>query len=327
MRYGLFAAIGIVFALAGYAALKFTGKKEAPAQQVSVVVDPKPVVREVATKDILVASREIPIGTKLEADMYDRQPWPQNLVLDQFIVSGDKDPGVVGMVTRSSFQAREPLIRSKLANPNDPGFFAAALPDGKRAVTVATDMVNGVSGFVYPGDRVDVLFTHDNPAVEAKNLAARKRAQKSGDAPILDQPERVTEVLLHNIKVLAINQQSTGGTAEKLPVPTAASLEVTAEEAQKLRLAEKKGNLSLALRSLKDKDNADIATPTEEKDLSRVDTANFVLPPEELEEKPSITVVRGVRVEKSEQKPANDNAPAPAAAAKAATPTAENQKN
>jgi pilus assembly protein CpaB len=255
--------IGILIAIVlaatmGLAVLKLAGNKDK-----NVVVNPTPAQQQVSTVDVLVAAKEIPVGTALTPDMVDRQPWPSNLVLDQFIVGGGKDANIMGMVTRSHFQAREPLIMNKLANPNDPSFLAAALPEGMRAVTMQTDAVSSVAGFVFPGDHVDIIFTHDKPVDEdelsRKTVLARQQQQP-----------KVSETLLTDIKVLAVDQRSATGNNEKLVVPVTVSLEMSKAQAQQLRLAEKKGTLALALRSLKDKDNMDVAAPTEEDNITRL---------------------------------------------------------
>lgn len=294
---GLFIAIALA-ATAGFAVLKFTGDKD-KSSDVSVVVDPKAPQAQVATVDVLVAKEQIPIGTILTADMYDRQPWPANLVLQQFIVAGDKDPGIVGMVSRSPFQAREPLIMTKLANPNDPSFLAAALPEGMRAVTIATDAVAGVAGFVFPGDRVDILYTHEKPLSE-QDKKDRKTGRASG------RPEMITEVLASNLKVMAVDQRSTSATGDKIPLPTNVSLEVSQEDAQRLRLSERSGTgtLSLALRSLKDIDSKDMVVPSVQTDLTRFVTEDSGAQPSS-----SIFIVRGVHVEEFETDSAESTPP------------------
>lgn len=276
--------IGILIAIVlaatmGLAVLKLAGGGD----KKDVVVDPAPTQQKVSTVDVLVAAQEIQVGTALTPEMIDRQPWPSNLVLDQFLVSGSNDANIIGMVTRSHFQSREPLIMNKLANPNDPSFLAAALPEGMVAVTMQTDAVASVAGFVFPGDRVDVIFTHEKPE---ENLDELPKGQ-----PILRNQEKkkISETLLQNVKVLAVDQRSAASTSDKLVVPVTVSLEVSKAQAQKLRLAEQKGTLALALRSLKDKDNMDVSAPTEEEGITRLTTEDSG--------KKRIKVVRGTQEE------------------------------
>lgn len=276
---GLFIAIALA-ATAGFAVLKLTGDKRNDSET-NVVQNPQSAPQDVQAVDVLVAMNEIPVGTIIDHTMYDRQPWPKHLVLDQFIVAGDNSPGIEGMVTRGPFLAREPLIRSKLANPNDPSFLAAALPPGMRAVTLATDAVSGIAGFVFPGDRVDILFTHEKPMTD----------EERKDRPMGARPELVTEVLVTDLKVLAVDQRPTSATGEKLIVPTTVSLEASQEDAQKIRLGEKGGTLALALRSIKDRDNKEMVEPTLQKNLTRIEMDDG-----ESSKRP-IFIVRGVKVE------------------------------
>ncbi len=250
----LFVALALS-AVAFFVALQFTGHKSRE-EAVRVVEVPKVVEKPVPTVDIYVARQPIPIGEVLKQTMLDRQPWPEHLVLPEFIRAGKDVPKIDGMVTRTPFQAREPIIASKLANPNDPSFIAASLPKGMRAVTIATNAISGVAGFVFPGDRVDVIINHEIPS----GSGARGN----------DETEKITEVLLPDIKVLAVNQKATSSGKETPAVPASVTLEVSQSDAQKLRLAERTSDLSLSLRSLHDREDIDLARPTGMGDLSRI---------------------------------------------------------
>jgi len=250
--------IAVLLALVvGFAILKFSGGTK--TTDTNIVATPQKAAPVVQTVDILVAMKDIPIGSKLDESLFDKQPWPANLVLDQFI-EADKQANIIGMVTRSPFQAREPLIMSKLANPNDPSFLAASIPHGMRAVTLGTDAIQGVAGFVFPGDRVDVLYTHDVP----QDIGLRTLTNSAGNVAIAayKQPDKMTEMLLPNLRVLAVDQRPTSTTGEKIVPPTSITVETTMEDAQKIRLAEKHGTLSVTLRSLADKDTTETTSPT-----------------------------------------------------------------
>ncbi len=243
MRFLVLGIIVLFALLAGYASLQLVEKAAPPPQSA-------PAVNQMNVVDVVVAKDAIPIGTIITEDMVDKQPWPQHLVLDGFVVAHDRDTNVVGMVARSDFQAREPLILSKLGNPNDGNFLAAALGQGMRAITVSVDAISGVAGYVFPGDHVDVLVTHATATV--------------GGGP------DASEVLLQNIKVLATELRQGNKTNA---APTTITLEVTPEEAQKIRLGERRGTLAIALRSLKDSEQASAPTPTVVGDLSQMRAA------------------------------------------------------
>ncbi len=287
--------IALVLALgAGLVAWKLAGGSQPAVNQVVA----NPSQPDFQTVDVLVAAKPIPIGEKIEAAMLDTQQWPSHLVVDGFVTTADQSKKIVGMVTRSPFQEREPILLSKLANPDDPSFLAAGLPKGKKVVTISTDAIAGVAGFIYPGDRVDVLVTHPLPRPDAPEGARGKDAE-----------ETVTETLLSNIKVLAVDQRATGGDEKnKKPTPSSVSLEVTLEEAQRLRLAQETGYLSMTLRSLHDKDVVDTGIVTHVKDVTL--TKAYEDGGAGNKKKDSVFVVRGTRVE--EMKIA---APVPAEAA------------
>jgi pilus assembly protein CpaB len=192
-----------------------------------------------------VARQEIPIGTALTDAMVDRQPWPRNLVLDGFITADSANANVAGKVARADFKAREPLLATKLASKDDASFLAAALPHGMRAVTLAVDQVTGVAGYVFPGDRVDVILTHSIGEGRAEAMSAVGAS--------------VSEVVLADVRVLAVNSRKSVAPADsRLPmgaanaaaddVPANITVEVSQHDVQRLRLAEKNGSISLALR-------------------------------------------------------------------------------
>lgn len=234
------------------------------------IVQPQVVVKDSPTVDIYTAKKDISLGTVLTPEMLDIQPFPKNLLLDD-MVQADPNSGsnLVKMVARTSFQKGEPLFMNKLGNEKDPGFLAASLPKGMRMVTIAVDTISGVGNFVYPGDRVDVLITHD-----VKLEKSPTDAGAGGPVSAAEQNKKspVTEVLLANVKVLAVNQKAIVRTNDQQQSNMSnVSLEVSATEAQKIRLTENgNGRLSLALRSLKDREENELARPTGVSDLSRL---------------------------------------------------------
>lgn len=257
-------------------ATKFTKKDEGPKTKIVEVV--KEVPQEVPTVDVFVARAGIPVGTTLDSSSFDCQPWPSHLILDSFIVSDGKScegKDLIGLVTRSAFQAREPIIRSKLSNPSDPGFLAAGLPEGMRAVTISVDLLSSVAGFIFPGDRVDVLINH-------RVDLGPENPEDPNSRPLIKE---IMEVLLPDIKIIAVDQMaSIQGQGAR--VPASVTVEVSKQDAQKLKLGEARGRLTLALRPLAPKgeegpdgkpaeqEEEDLARPTGVNDLTRI------LPPE-----------------------------------------------
>jgi pilus assembly protein CpaB len=274
-----------------------------------IVQTPQVTEQQVATVDVYVAREPIAVGDIIDDKLLDRQPWPAHLVLPEFATTAAEAPPIVGMVARAPFAKKEPIMLSKLANKDDPSFIAASLPAGKRAITIAADTLTGVGGFVYPGDRVDVLITHE----------IVKNENDQGEIV----PVRMTETLLSDIRVLAVNQSVTGTVNEdgQRELPTNVTLEVSQSDAQRLRLAERDGSVSLILRSLEDRDNVAAVNPSASSDLTRVMEPSYfpVQYPAGQEytptdgpafeagtlgntDKDDIIVVRGITVEKMEIK-------------------------
>lgn len=298
MRVVLLVVAAVVAIFAGVAALRMSAPApDAPGQ---VAAGTPGADMNLKTVDVLVARSEIPAGIEITASMVDKQPWPEHLLLPGFISGPEMDKAIVGKVSRSAFQSREPLLASKLASKDDAGFMAASLPAGMRAITIATDAINGVAGFIFPGDRIDILFTHSIPdqgsgsaggagAAAAQNLINSLTGGAGGASPAAGGSASVAEVLAVNIPVLAINTReepsmlkSAGslipGTEQLIPglggggsvAPSSLTLQVTQEQAEKIRLAERVGSLSVSLRPLMDRQDSESPAPITLPQLTQV---------------------------------------------------------
>src|SRR5688500_12912019 len=125
MRLLLLLTAAVIAIVAGIAALQWSNKNiGASAPSVPSLASPSV---DVSAIDVLVARDVIPVGSVITEDMVDKQPWPEDLLLDGFITGELKDAGVIGKIARAPIQAREPILLGKLADPNEPGFLAAAL--------------------------------------------------------------------------------------------------------------------------------------------------------------------------------------------------------
>ncbi len=275
--------VSLVLAVVAIVVVYQMTSAQAPSETSTIIVE-KPVEKLVQepTEQIYVAQTEIAPGSSIEASVVDRQDWPKRLIADNFMVVGKDEP--TGMIARGHFQAREPLLKTKLGKPGDASFLASTLPEGSRLVTIATDGIAGIAGFVFPGDRVDILLTQ---MVEVPNPKDPKLAPKQ---------EQISEVMLVNVLVVAVDQRAAAETGKQAPLPSSVSLQVTSEDAQKLRLAERRGTLSLSLRSLKDKDG-NIPSPTTRFDITRFLATgggeNAAALTEEPAKNDSVVVVRG----------------------------------
>lgn len=186
---------------------------------------------------VLVAQRVLPTGTIITADAIGFQPWPKELVKDAYYIDGASDVSkLLGTVVRFPITAGEPVTQGSLVKPGDRGFLAAALGPGMRAVTVPVSAKTGVGGFVFPGDRVDLVLT---------------QTVKGGDNGDL----KASETILRNIRVLATDQSTTQETVNGSTVVRqfrTVTLEVTPKIAEKVAVAQTIGTLSLSLRSIAD---------------------------------------------------------------------------
>ena len=227
----LIGALVIAVVTAVMAKNMFTGAgAEAAAAAPAVPLGPK----------VLVARKALPVGTIIDAESLAYQAWPRELVQNAYYTEGapESDPAkMIGTVVRNAITAGEPITKGALVGPNDRGFLAAALGPGMRAVTVPVSNTSGVAGFIFPGDRVDMVLT--------------QAVAGGGDGP----PLNVSETIVRNLRVLATDQRIDSKNAEgKTEVKTFASVtfEATPRIAEKIAVAQSMGTLSLALRSIAD---------------------------------------------------------------------------
>jgi pilus assembly protein CpaB len=196
-------------------------------------------VQPVDGPEVLVATRALPIGTILDATSLKFQPWPKELVDNAYFLKKETDlKSLQGTVVRNAITAGQPVTQGALVKPGDRGFLAAALGPGMRAVTVPVQANAAVAGFVFPGDRIDLMLT--------------QTVSGGGDGP----PLKVSETVLRNLRVLATDQRTdnTVGEDGKTVVRTFSSVtvEATPKLAEQLTVAQTLGSLSLALRSIAD---------------------------------------------------------------------------
>ena len=191
---------------------------------------------------VLVATRSLPVGTILQQDSFSYKPWPKELIQSAYYVQGESQPPQPGTVVRFAITAGQPIPQGALVKPGDRSFMAAALGPGMRAVTVPVDAKSGVAGFVFPGDRIDLVLTQTLDGTDG--------------GPAL----KTSETFVRNIRVLATDQRTDGqakdGKTEVVTFSTV-TLEATPRIAEKIALAQSLGQLSLSLRSIAD-NNAEL---------------------------------------------------------------------
>ncbi len=180
--------------------------------------------KPLATKTIVVASKPLRFGNDLVAVSLREIPWPENMVPAGAFNKITDLTSAGRRVVLSAIEANEPILSSKITGPGQRATLSAVLQEGMKAVTIRVNDVEGVAGFVLPGDRVDVALTRHS-----------------------DKSAATSDVVLQNTKVLAIDQMADDRT-DKPSIVKAVTLEVDTVAAQKLALASSVGNLSLMLR-------------------------------------------------------------------------------
>jgi pilus assembly protein CpaB len=189
------------------------------------------VQRSSDTGTLVVAARDIELGTVLDKSMFNTITWPSGSVPDGGFRTAQE---LEGRVVKTAFARGEALLDGKLAPKGTRGGLSAVIADGKRAITVKVNEVVGVAGFALPGSFVDVMV----------HATVDDRARGQGSP--------VSRIVLERILVLAVAQEASRDET-KPKVVNAVTLEVTPQQAELLDVARSVGNLSLVLRNQVDR--------------------------------------------------------------------------
>jgi len=201
------------------------------------------VVSNVEYVDILVASMDIPRGTRLTPDYLKWKRWPaEALEANQIDIQNQPQAleEYASAITRAAIYAGEPIMRQKVVQPGDRGLMAALLGPGMRAISTRITADTAAGGFIQPGDRVDVVLTTLLPKVT-----------QSGAGAASVQNNYISNTIFENVPVLAIGQtsnQNPDGTA--YVIGSTALLEMSLADAEVLTEAQSRGDISLVLRGL-----------------------------------------------------------------------------
>lgn len=237
----------LVALVAGGTAAYLALQRPAEPAPEAIVEQAAPVVEVIPMTQVLVASKDIGMGQRLTDEMLQWQEWPTANVRPEFITSEATPEAITdmgGSVARSEILAGEPIRAEKLGQAGQ-GFLSGVLEGGKRGVSFNIRADSASGGFVVPNDRVDVVLTRQTPA---------------GD--------QVSQTILHNVRVLAINAQLGATEAEaETATPESglfsdnaiATLELDPSQAELLINASGMGSLSLMLRPITDATKAPTA--------------------------------------------------------------------
>lgn len=239
----------LVALIAGGLAAFLATQQSGPVQ---VVQGPTTVVQEAKTR-VLVATAPIGVGQRLSSASVAWADWPEGAVRSDYISIADRPEAlgeITGAVARFEIFPGDPILEQKLVRTGQ-GYMSAVLDKGKRGISVAVEAASASGGFIMPNDHVDIVSTR----------------QTTGGI--------VSETIVHNVKVLAINLRlgETGktGAPEDPDAPNRAfqnraiaTLELDPAQGETVINASKIGTISLSLRSIADF----TAKPSEERRTS-----------------------------------------------------------
>jgi pilus assembly protein CpaB len=218
MKAARIVVLAVAVAAGGIAAL-LAGRQE----QTEAPPAPEPVAK-LETTDVLVAKSDIGIGQAVSAAEMQWQSWPTAAASSYFIRKSDKPNAIeelAGSIARAPLVTGEPMRESKLIKANGSGFMAAILPSGMRAVSTEISPETGAGGFILPNDHVDVILSRRD-----------REAEKAAGVDTY-----VSETILNNIRVLAIDQAVEEKNGQKVVVGKTATLELAPRQAETLALA------------------------------------------------------------------------------------------
>jgi pilus assembly protein CpaB len=212
--------------LAGVLAMRLSGNQ-------TIVERLEPVIQREPTVNVLVSSMNLPVGSRLNAGSVRWVPWPEGSVVEGYVTQGSRPEAIdelAGSVVRLPMFEGEPVRSEKVVDASN-RIMSALLPSGKRAVATEISVSTGAGGFVLPNDRVDVIMVRKG-----------------------DQGSFLTETVLNNVRVLAIDQQiREGDDGTSAVIGATATLELTPDQAKIITVAQQMADrLTLALRSVAD---------------------------------------------------------------------------
>ncbi len=220
--------------LASVLVVRYVRQREEEARRTRIDLQP-----------VVIAKSDMPIGTRLTESLVTVREWPK-AGIPQAAVS--KPEAVLGRLVKGEIARDEPILEHRLfpkVLSGAPGIMSVIVPPGKRAMAVGVNEVIGVSGFILPKDRVDVIATRTDQGTS-----------------------KSTETILQNVEVLAVGKRLEQEGKQNIEVPTV-TMAVTPEQAERLALALQEGKIHIALRSIMDAQAAGLATITRPSGMGR----------------------------------------------------------
>src|SRR5947209_9182055 len=204
-----------------------------------------PVAEKLPTVEVLVAKNDIGLGQSVKPEDLQWQTWPAATASSAFIRRDSRPEAqsqIAGSIARVPLMQGEPIREQKLVRAEGSGFMAAILPSGMRAVSTEISAETAAGGFILPNDRVDVVLT---------------RRLKNPDGATGGNDLIQSEVILSNIRVLAIDQAPKEKDGQNAVIGKTVTLELKPDQVATISASRQGGTLTLALRSIADANASD----------------------------------------------------------------------
>ena len=229
----------IIIAIVGLAVAAATGlliqNWMTPQREAMLPAMPRTAKVDTGQPKVMVGRKPLPAGTLLKPEHLEWRAWPKDGIAKAYLVKGKRAVNeLVGAVVRRGISVGEPITDGRVVKPGERGFMAAVLTPGLRAVSVPINATTGIAGFVFPGDRIDLILTH------------KLRSGRGQDRTT----HQVSETILTGVRVLGVDQRSSDQKVKgKIKVAKTATIEVTPKQAGLVAGGGQRGRLSLSLRS------------------------------------------------------------------------------
>jgi len=241
--FGLVLILGLGLAgFAVYMAKSYIEQYQAELQMERANRDPG-----IDTVEVYVAARPLKYGEELNTEDVRLTPFPKMSLPEgvfqteeALFPEGNDEPRTV----LRSIETNEAVLAVKVSGPGEEAGITSQLERGMRAFAINVDVTSGVSGFLRPGDRVDIYWT--GQAAEASS-GARLEGRGSSD---------VTKLIETNIKLIAVDQEANSETTEAIIARTV-TVSVKPQQVAALAQAQSTGRLSLSLVGAEDDSTAE----------------------------------------------------------------------
>lgn len=195
--------------------------------------------REVSQVKVLTSARDLQIGQQITADDLRWTDWPERSILPVHFTQAAAPEAIeelAGSVVRMPIYTGEPMLATRIVRRGEAGLLPVLMEPDMRAVAIEISPETATGGFILPNDRVDLILTFE---------------QKASPATGLIEDRVVSQTILKNVRVLAIDQAiQTGEDGTATRIGNTATIELTPSEVEMVALSRQVGRLSLSLRPL-----------------------------------------------------------------------------